>query len=197
MKNKKNNNNIKKKLIKNLGGNFILWILIIIISVSVLQYLTINNQKTELTYTEFTRLYKEQTENIDSLIIEDKLIYGECSPSCISLFNNTEILKFSVILPELTNEFVNELISLGINVKIKQKTLTFFDYLFQFSPWILIIIFWFLIMRRMQGGVAGQNNIFSFSKSKAKVINPNGPKKTFKDVAGCEEAKTELKKINS
>ena len=82
MKNKKNNNNIKKKLLKNLGGNFILWILIIIISVSVLQYLTINNQKTELTYTEFTRLYKEQTENIDSLIIEDKLIYGECSPSC-------------------------------------------------------------------------------------------------------------------
>ena len=111
------------------------------------------------------------------------------------MIDNTEISKFTVILPELTNELVDELILLGIDVKIKQKTLTFFDYLFQFSPWILIIVFWFLIMRKMQGGVAGQNNIFSFSKSKAKIINPNGPKTSFKDVAGCEEAKTELQEI--
>ena len=58
-----------------------------------------------------------------------------------------------------------------------------------------MIFFWFLIMRRMQGGVPGQNNIFSFSKSKAKVINPDGKKITFKDVAGCEEAKVELQEI--
>ena len=48
MKNKKKNQDIKKKLMKNIGSNFILWILIIIISVSILQYLTINNNKTEL-----------------------------------------------------------------------------------------------------------------------------------------------------
>ena len=45
--NKKNNKNddMRKKLMKNLGGNFLLWILIIIISVSVLQYVSINNNK--------------------------------------------------------------------------------------------------------------------------------------------------------
>ena len=59
--NKKNNKNddMRKKLMKNLGGNFLLWILIIIISVSVLQYVSINNNKTELTYSEFTNLYKK------------------------------------------------------------------------------------------------------------------------------------------
>ena len=193
MKNK--NKDIKKNILKNFGGNFILWILIIIISISILQYLTVNNHKTELTYAEFSRLYQDQFENIENLIIEDKVVYGECNPACISEYDNKEISAFTSTVPELTNQFVDELISLGINVKIKQKTLTFFDYIFQFSPWILIIVFWFLIMRRMQGGVPGQNNIFSFSKSKAKVINPDGKKITFKDVAGCEEAKTELQEI--
>jgi len=194
MKNKKKNQNIKKKLMKNLGSNFVLWILIIVISVSILQYLTINNNKTELSYTQFTTLYNNQADSIQELIIQDKLIIGECSPSCILLDHNNEIEKFNVVLPELTNALVNELINLGIEVKIKQKTLTFFDYLFQFSPWILIIVFWFLIMRKMQGGMGGQSNIFSFSKSKAKIIT-NGHKITFKDVAGCEEAKTELQEI--
>ena len=196
MKKNKQENDIKKKLMKNIGSNFLLWLLIIIISVSVLQYVSVNNNKTELSYSEFTNLYKNQSDNISKLIIEDKLMVGECTPSCILIHENREIEKFIVIVPELTNDLVNDLINLGIEVKIKQKTLTFFDYLFQFSPWILIIVFWFLIMRRMQGGgVAGQNNIFSFAKSKAKIINPDGSRITFKDVAGCEEAKTELQEI--
>ena len=39
------------------------------------------------------------------------------------------------------------------------------------------------------------NNIFSFAKSKAKVVDSKKTKKLFKDVAGCEEAKTELQEI--
>ncbi len=195
MTKKNNKNDIKKKLLKNIGGNFILWMLIIVISVTVPQYLTLNTIKVELSYSEFTNLYKEQYESIRSIVIEDKILYGECSPNCISLLQSDEIEKFTVVLPELTNDLVNEFISKGIDIKIKQKTLTFLDYVFQFSPWILIIAFWFFIMRKMQGGVPGQNNIFSFSKSKAKIIDPNAPKILFTDVAGCEEAKTELQEI--
>ena len=197
MKNKKkNNNDIRNKIMKNIGGNFLLWLLIIIISVSLLQYVSISNNKTELSYSEFANIYRNQSDNLSQLIIEDKLMTGECVPSCILINQDKEIDKFIVVLPELTNELVDDLINLGIEVKIKQKTLSFLDYVFQFSPWILIIVFWFLIMRRMQGGgVAGQNNIFSFAKSKAKVINPDGTRITFKDVAGCEEAKTELQEI--
>ncbi|MEZ4824567.1 MAG: hypothetical protein R2942_20130 [Ignavibacteria bacterium] len=32
-------------------------------------------------------------------------------------------------------------------------------------PWILIIVFWIFIMRRMQSGGGGSKNIFSFGKS--------------------------------
>ena len=190
-----NKDNMKNKMMKNLGGNFLLWIVIIIVSVSVLQYASLTPKSIEISYAEFTDVYQDQYENISSVIIEDKLLRGECSPTCFGTLSNNEISSFTVVLPELTNDLVNSLVDLGIDVKIKQKTLTFLDYVFQFSPWILILVFWFLIMRRMQGGVGGQSNIFSFAKSKAKVVDSKKTKKMFKDVAGCEEAKTELQEI--
>ena len=191
----KDKDKMKNKLIKNLGGNFLLWIVIIIVSVSVLQYASIAPKSVEISYAEFTDVYKEQSENISKVTIEDKFLTGVCDPGCFGTLSNDEITSFTVVLPELTNDLVNELVILGIDVKIKQKTLTFLDYVFQFSPWILILVFWFFIMKRMQGGVGGQNNIFSFAKSKAKIVDSKKTKKLFKDVAGCEEAKTELQEI--
>jgi len=190
---KKKNNN--KQIIKKLGSNFVLWILIIVMSVSVLQYATTNSKSVNITYSDFHTLYKNQYDKIEEIIIQDKVINGECNPLCLNEKQGIEIEKFTVTLPELTNELVNELINLGVNVEIRNKTMGFTDYLFQFSPWILIIVFWFFIMRRMQGGVGGQSGIFSFSKSKAKIMTPDSPKVHFSDVAGCEEAKTELQEI--
>ena len=44
-------------------------------------------------------------------------------------------------------------------------------------------------------GPSGQGGIFSFAKSKATLISSDNPKITFKDVAGCDEAKVELQEI--
>ncbi|MFA5012250.1 MAG: ATP-dependent zinc metalloprotease FtsH [Ignavibacteria bacterium] len=63
-------------------------------------------------------------------------------------------------------------------------------------PWILIIAFWIIIMRRMQnGGGGGTKGIFSFGKSKAKMMSGTQMKVTFADVAGADEAKQELSEI--
>jgi cell division protease FtsH len=64
-----------------------------------------------------------------------------------------------------------------------------------FLPWIIIIAVWIIIMRRMQGQAGGTRGIFSFGKSKAKLITQSGSKITFKDVAGADEAKIELQEI--
>lgn len=59
-------------------------------------------------------------------------------------------------------------------------------------PIILIIGIMYFISRQMQG--AG-NRALSFGKSKARLYSENETRKTFKDVAGCEEAKAELEEI--
>ena len=59
-------------------------------------------------------------------------------------------------------------------------------------PFLLLIVFWLFLMRQMQGG---GNRAFSFGKSRAKLLDGDRPKVTFKDVAGCDEAKEELQEI--
>lgn len=69
-------------------------------------------------------------------------------------------------------------------------------YLWSFGPIILLIVFWFYIMRRMNGrDGGGPGGVFNVGKSKAKMFDKDGPKVTFSDVAGLSEAKTEIEEI--
>ncbi len=61
--------------------------------------------------------------------------------------------------------------------------------LFNLLPWVLVIGVFFLIFRR---ATQSQQNIFSFGKSKAKVVLEDRPSTTFADVAGVDEAKNDL-----
>jgi len=69
---------------------------------------------------------------------------------------------------------------------------TIINVLINFLPWILIIGVFFFIARR---ATQGQQNIFSFGKSKAKVILEDKPSTTFADVAGVDEAKNDLVEV--
>jgi len=62
----------------------------------------------------------------------------------------------------------------------------------QAAPVLFLIGLWVFIMRQMQ---SGGNRAMAFGKSRAKLLTPNQKKVTFKDVAGCEEAKSELSEI--
>lgn len=64
--------------------------------------------------------------------------------------------------------------------------------LIQFLPILLIVGFLLFTLRQMQ---AGGNKALSFGKSKAKLLNNQQKRITFKDVAGVEEAKEELEEI--
>ena len=63
------------------------------------------------------------------------------------------------------------------------------------APTVLLIGAWFLMMRGMggaAGGGGGMGGIFQIGKSKAKRVRPEDVNVTFKDVAGCKEAKAEI-----
>ena len=67
-----------------------------------------------------------------------------------------------------------------------------FSILINFLPWILVIGIFFFIARR---ATQGQQNIFSFGKSRAKVVLEDRPSTTFADVAGVDEAKNDLVEV--
>jgi cell division protease FtsH len=60
------------------------------------------------------------------------------------------------------------------------------------GPVLLLVGFWVFMLRQMQ---SGGNKALSFGKSRAKLLNNQQKRVTFKDVAGVDEAKEELQEI--
>ena len=72
----------------------------------------------------------------------------------------------------------------------------FMSFLFSFGPILLLVALWYFIMKRMSGGAGGPGGVFSVGKSKAQLFDKdNNTNVTFKDVAGLQEAKTEVAEI--
>ncbi|MBE2219780.1 MAG: ATP-dependent zinc metalloprotease FtsH [Ignavibacteria bacterium] len=105
--------------------------------------------------------------------------------------------KFSVLLPytNIDDAIIKTWNEKNIAFRIEKEDTSWIGPLIGALPWILIIVFWIVIMRRMQGQAGGSKGIFSFGKSKAKMLTENQLRVTFKDVAGADEAKYELEEI--
>ncbi|MBJ7574683.1 ATP-dependent zinc metalloprotease FtsH [Luteimonas sp. MC1828] len=97
--------------------------------------------------------------------------------------------------PRRDEKMVDDLIN--HNVEIKQAPpesgVTLWSLLLNFLPVLLIIGFWFFMMRQMQQG--GSKGAMSFGRSRAKLLNEDQVKVTFADVAGCDEAKEEVSEL--
>ena len=80
-----------------------------------------------------------------------------------------------------------------------EESSNFFSNLFSsIFPLLLLVFLYFFLMRRMGGGGAGMGSIFTVGKSKARLFEKNGKNTTnitFKDVAGQEGAKQEIREI--
>ena len=107
-----------------------------------------------------------------------------------------QVDAFWVILPRDADEAMEkEWKARGVQYTFGKPSVDWGGYLLSMAPWLLLIVFWIFIMRRMQGGMGGTKGLFSFGKSRARLWTTDKPGVTFDDVAGCEEAKTELTEI--
>ena len=111
--------------------------------------------------------------------------------------NSSHTIAFSSHVLNLTGEQIdNWEKTKHIKVRVEHETTSWFDRIFAFLPAILLIAFFWYMMARQAGGGKGGMGMFSFGKSKARQLNENGKTKTtFKDVAGCDEAKADLEEI--
>src|SRR5690606_34667737 len=90
---------------------------------------------------------------------------------------------------------VPELVKSGVQVSGKaREEPSFLASLFiSWFPMLLLIGVWIFFMRQMQGG--GKGGAFSFGKSRARMMDENTNNITFADVAGCDEAKEDVKEL--
>lgn len=95
----------------------------------------------------------------------------------------------------LDRGLIGDLLNNGVKFDIKQREERSLlgSLLVNWGPMLLLIGVWVYFMRQMQGG--GKGGAFSFGKSKARMLDENNNSVTFADVAGCDEAKEEVKEV--
>ena len=179
------------------GKTSFVWLMIIFGAVYISGLLTESGKKEiEIEYTDY-REYLANSE-IEKAVIMGDVFHGEFKvPKTIEtpIGPLNDVTHFKLTLPYLEREDTDEWDAAGIEYTFKEKTIDWTGYLLNMLPWILLIGFWFFMIRRMQGGAGGMGGIFKFGKSKASLWTSDQPRVTFKDVAGCEEAKEELKEV--
>ena len=95
----------------------------------------------------------------------------------------------------LDRGLVGDLINNGVkfDVKPREEPSFLLSILASWGPILLLIGVWIYFMRQMQGG--GKGGAFSFGKSKARMLDEANNTTSFADVAGCDEAKEEVKEL--
>lgn len=196
--NKSDDNFDWSKVIKMVFG----WGAVIVAAVIVMQIFRTNNiNYTEISYNQYEKLLAEdkiQKATITKSDINDYTFKGELKSEEKVIINKKEVpvREISVYLPEpVIKDQETIWKQKGITYSFEKQSNEWLNVILGFIPWIIIIAVWLLIMRRMQGSAGGTRGIFSFGKSKAKLITQSGHKVTFKDVAGADEAKLELQEI--
>ena len=170
-------------LIKNL----LVWTVIAVVLMSLFSGMgSRNTASEEYNYSEF--MQQVQTGQVESVVISGREITG-------SLKSGQTFMTFS---PETDNSaLVGELLNSKVKIsgKAPEKQSFLAQIFIHWFPFLLLIGVWIFFMRQMQGGAGGGRGAMSFGKSKAKMQTEDQVKVTFKDVAGVEEAKEEVKEL--
>ncbi len=101
--------------------------------------------------------------------------------------------QFHTTIPANYEDLEKAMLGARVNFSIKEpQNNILLPLLFNVGPFVLLGAIWFFMLRQMQ---SGGNKALSFGKSRARLLSMQQKKITFKDVAGVDEAKEELKEI--
>jgi len=100
--------------------------------------------------------------------------------------------SFHLIVPANYPDMIKKLQEKGVSITVKDVSSGSWGWLVNLAPLALLAALWYFMIRQMQ---TGGNKALSFGKSRARLLSMQQKKVTFKDVAGVDEAKEELKEI--
>ena len=152
------------------------------------------SQNTE-TVTYSTFVAQIGANNVKSVTITDYTVTGVFNSPVLSFDGTTKSTQFTTTVPQFGN---NDLIALlqahqvAITVQSSSGASFWLNLLIYVGPIVLMIVFFWWISRR---ATSAQSGIFSFGKSRARLYMGGKTKTTFADVAGVDEAKTELAEV--
>ena len=129
------------------------------------------------------RGYLEEGKVIEAVIIGESEFHG--------VLNNGEtfVVNLGPVDATTKREWQQDF---NLDFKFKDEPFKWSNVIFSVLPWALFLAFWVFMLRQMQGGSRG---LFSFGKSRAKLLTAETQTTTFHDVAGVDEAKEELREI--
>ncbi len=168
-----------------MAKNIVLWVIIAIVLMTVFNSFTSPTAGAPpLAYSKF--LEQVKLKNVSSVTInKDGRIDGVMTSG-------------SAFTTQSPNDpgMVGDLLKAGVEIRAKppEQPSILLNILINWFPLIILIGLWIFFLRQMQGGGAGRGAM-SFGKSKARMLTEDQVKVTFADVAGCEEAKEEVKEL--
>ncbi|WP_157582209.1 ATP-dependent zinc metalloprotease FtsH [Shewanella woodyi] len=170
----------------DMAKNLILWVVIAVVLMSVFQgYSPSSSSASKMDYSAFLDDVRSGQINTVEIKSDQRTIEGTKRTG----------EKFTTIMPLFDKDLINDLDRKGIVMKGQEAEESGFltQIFISWFPMLLLIGVWIFFMRQMQGG--GGKGAMSFGKSKAKLMSEDQIKTTFGDVAGCDEAKEDVKEL--
>jgi len=143
----------------------------------------------QIAYSDF--LEEVRAKRIKSVVLQEN---GGGATEIIAITTDDKRLRSTATY--LDRGLVGDLLASGVkfDVKAREEPSLIMSLLVSWGPMLLLIGVWVYFMRQMQGG-GGKGGAFSFGKSRARMLDESNNTVTFADVAGCDEAKEEVKEL--
>ncbi len=185
------------------GGRWLVWrwLLLIVVGLILWQVATFfftGSSGASGCTVDYSLFYQQlQAKNVKDVTIDDDQATGDFNQP-IKCSDGTTNTKFQTTIPTTDQTLLTTLDTQAANHTIDYVQKSSDDGSFWLSilinvvPWLLFIGLIFLLIRRAG---QGQQSVFNFGKSRAKLIMEDRPSTTFADVAGVDEAKYELQEV--